>query len=287
MSKLSSNIKVIPLLRSAVVTLFTHKVILFPLCIGAFIQMLILEILYFAPRYPLSVFFAPIISKIWSETYLHFPFNFLLLPKLFQYLQIPIYIFISSFCLAALILIIKTINEDKTVKMRLILKSTLLSYVYVICASAIILVCVMGMFKAFSFIHDRAIIIRSEAGVFYWLKMTVLKGAPYIQLLISAFISSLFAYVLPVMIIDNKKVISAFIGNFKFLWGRFLFTFQIVLIPSLFFIPVLLIRNLIPPEISMPEIRLAMLVVSVLIMLAIDAVVYTAVTSLYLMKSED
>ena len=96
--------KVIPLLRTAVSTLIENKIILFPFSIIMFIQLFLLEIVYFSPRYPLNVFFAPLIRHFWSEKYLHFPYNFIVLPRIYQnsFVQAMIYIFISVFLIAFL-----------------------------------------------------------------------------------------------------------------------------------------------------------------------------------------
>ena len=74
--------QLIPLLRGSIETFITHPVILFPFVTIAFIQMLILEVLYFAPRFPLSVFFNPIVKTLWGEKFVHYPHNFVVLPSL-------------------------------------------------------------------------------------------------------------------------------------------------------------------------------------------------------------
>ena len=63
-----------------------------------------------------NIFFGPIIRKLWAETYLHYPFNFVLLPKLFQFSQIITYLFISSFAIGLVSGIIQSLNDDKKVE---------------------------------------------------------------------------------------------------------------------------------------------------------------------------
>jgi hypothetical protein len=48
-------------------------------------DLIALLVLYTAPFGPHSVIFAPIIRAIWADQYLHYPANFLLLPKLMQH----------------------------------------------------------------------------------------------------------------------------------------------------------------------------------------------------------
>jgi len=253
----------------------------------AFVQLFIIEILYFSPRYPLNVFFGPIISKIWSPAYLEYPLNFLLLPKMFQYSQMPIYIFVSSFFIAVAVGIIAAINADQKVNIGAIIKKTFSSYVHLIVAAIISFALVAVLFKLFGLVFTRAAQIRSTTGHFFMIKSIVMGGAPYFQLLLSIFATTLFAYVIPAIVIDNKKVFSALMVNFKSLKGAFWFTFFIVLTPSLLFMPILLLRNSIPLDFFAPELRLMTLVFSVFVMVLIDAIIYTAVTSFYLVKKEE
>ena len=50
----------------------------------AFLDLLALLVLFFAPTPPVSYILAPIIRNFWSEKFLHYPYNFSLLPKLFN-----------------------------------------------------------------------------------------------------------------------------------------------------------------------------------------------------------
>ena len=66
---------VIDLIRFSLNTLFQNPLIAYPFVIIAFIQLFVLEIFYFAPRYPLSIFFGPLIRTLYGEGYLHYPFR--------------------------------------------------------------------------------------------------------------------------------------------------------------------------------------------------------------------
>jgi len=282
-----SERKAIPLLRSAVTTLLEHKIIFFPFCVIAFLQLLILEILYFAPRYPLNTFFGPLIRRIWSENYLHYPFNLTLLPKFFQDVQTPVYIFVSSFLIAMAIAIIVSINNDKKVEMSKIAKESWGAYVHVVIASIIIFFAVIAMGKVFGLVFNRALLISAQGGIKFWIKQVILLGAPTINFLISIFVATVFAYVLPIIVIDKKKIHSALLLNFKTLWGSFWFTFLVVLIPSLLYFPILLLRSTTSLGDAMPDLRVLFLVLSIVVMVCIDAIIYCALTTHYLLGKEN
>src|SRR3989338_4563138 len=103
MAMKNTSKQLVPLLRGAVNTFISRPIILLPFMTIAFIQLVILELLYFAPRFPMSAFFNPIVQTLWGEKFTHYPNNFIVLPKLFQYAQAPIYIFFSCFFIAVAI----------------------------------------------------------------------------------------------------------------------------------------------------------------------------------------
>ena len=59
-----------------------------------------------------------------------------------------------------------------------------------------------------------------------------------------------------------------------------------IAIPSLFFVPILLLRNSLEAFSYIPEITVMALVFSIFITVMIDAVIYTALTTFYLLKKE-
>ena len=287
------NKKIFPLLFHSVNILFQNKAILYPFFLNLFVQLFILEILYFAPRYPLNVFFGPLIRKLWGESFLHFPMNFFLLPKLYQYAVIPVNIFLSSFFIAVAINIIVHINNDKKIYIRKIFKESLQYYVHVVVVAVIFFLLIGLLFAGYEAIYNRAAMIRSEEGKFYLIKRLFMDGAPYFNVLLSVFASTVLAYVMPIIVIDNKKAFSAILLNFKVLWGSFWFTFFVILLPTLLYMPVLLLRNLFPLESALPisnefpEIRVVIMVFSILVMTIIDAIIYTTVSMYYLMRKEE
>lgn len=277
--------KIIQLIQSSFYSLFAHKEILFPFTMIALVQLLFLEIIYFLPRSPLTIFFGPIIRKLFGEAYLHYPFNFMIMPKIFQNLQIPLYIIVNSFFVGMAIAIIKTINNDEKIDMKKISTATIKGYVHIFCCSLIALGLVKGLFFLFGKVYVRATMIGATTGIKVLIKNVILDGAPYWNLLISVVVSTLLAYVIPSIIIDKKKIFGALINNAKNLWGSFWYTFIIILIPTLLYIPVLLLRKSLPTN-TIPELHALIIIISIVVMIIIDAISYTAITTYYLLKKE-
>ncbi|MFT5169844.1 MAG: hypothetical protein ACI9E5_001379 [Candidatus Omnitrophota bacterium] len=281
-----SDKKIFQSLSNALHTLMAHPIILAAFVVIAFLQFFILEFLYFIPRYPLNIFFEPIITKLWGVQYLHYPLNIVLLPKLFHYTQAPFYLFVSSFLTGVAIKTIVKINNDEKVSFGKTFKETLGSYVHIFVGALFTFLCILAFSQFYEVCINRAIIIRSMSGKFFLLKRFIIDGAPYVNLVASVIITTLFAYVIPIIVIDKKKVVAAIIGNFKVLMKAPLYTFMVILIPSLLYVPILLLRSSTQINMAMPEMSVIMLVLSIIIMVAIDAIAYTALTTYYLIQKE-
>jgi hypothetical protein len=286
MNKVATHKKVFPLLKSSVNIIFANPAILFPYATIIFIQLLILEVLYFSNRFPLDQFFAPMIRTLWRENFLHYPMNLFLLPELFQEVQIPLFVFVNSFFVAVSIGIISSLNSGKKINLPSIYKDTFKAYVHLVIAAILASILLVGVFKLYGFVYHRADMIRSTSGIYYILKRVFIGGTPYFSLLGSIFVTTLFAFVAPIIIVDKKKIFSALILNFKLLFKYFWTVLGIIFIPMVVFIVVLLLRNSLPADLPWPEIRMVILVISILLMSIIDAVVNTAITTFYLVDKE-
>ncbi|MCK5014298.1 MAG: hypothetical protein KAS66_10800 [Candidatus Omnitrophica bacterium] len=280
--------ELVGLLRGAINTFTTHPIILVPFVTIAFVQVFVLEILYFVPRFPLSDFFNPIIRTLWGEEFIHYPSNFIILPKLFQYAQIPLYIFVSSFFIAVAIAIIAAINDGRKVRFLSACRDVFSQYVHIFVGALISFCMFYGLHKVYGLMIVRALAISSTEGIFFIIKTVVIKGAPHFNLLIGVFVTTVFAFVFPLIAIEKKKIFPAIGLNFKHLWGSFWFVAVLVFLPTVFYLPVLLLRGNIGgiAQTTFPEARVLVIIVSILVTVFIDATVYTAITMYYLLKKE-
>jgi hypothetical protein len=275
-------------LGTAVHTLTAYPAVFFPFLILGFIQLLILEFLYFIPRPPLSDVIGPIVRRLWSEAFLHYPLDLVLLPKLYYYAQIVIYLIIGGFLAGVAVKLIASINSDSKITVGKAFKETLPSYVHILLNSILSFAVFLGLSQVYGLAVRRALQIRSEAGVFFWIKKVVILGEPYANFLIGIFVTALLAFVIPIIVIERKKFFAALFLNFKSLWRSFIFVFFIILLPTLLYVPILLLRSNINVlmDATVPDIQLWSIVLSIVVTLVIDAVVITAVTTYYLFKKE-
>ena len=87
----------IPTIYSSVFSAFIrHKKLYLPFLVFFLFDIVSLIVLYFSPRLPLRVIFGPPIKTFWGERFLHYPFFFMLLPKLLSNVRMVISVFIGS-----------------------------------------------------------------------------------------------------------------------------------------------------------------------------------------------
>ena len=288
MEKKKSDFQALTLLRTSVNTFVSHPIIIYPLAILAFIQLLVLELLFFYPRFPLSVFFGPIVRRIWSEGYMHYPFNFALLPQIYYYAQLLIYIFIGAFLSAVAIEIIAAVNSERKVSFKAALRKTLPTYIHVVLLSVISLSAVYGLSRAYGLLIHRALQLRSETGILAILKNTIIYGEPYADLFLGVIITTILAFTIPIIVIERKKIFTALFLNFRIIFRSLFFVFTLVLLPTLLYVPILLLRSNLMAPVSqiIPPFQFVILLLSVVVTIFIDATVLTATTTYYLHKKE-
>jgi len=278
----------IALLRTSLGSIVQNPVILYPFAIMAAIQIFIIEILFFAPRYPLNIFFGPMIKTMEGERFLHYPYNYAILNKWFASTQMVTYVLLNSFFFGVAVLIIYLLNSGKTMRLRSVFRQALSRYIHLAVAVLLPVVCLKGFAWAYSLVIRRALLIRSTSGKFFMIKQIVLMGAPYFNLFFAVIISVVFAFVVPLIVIEKKKVWAALIDNFKILFSSFWVIFTVVFLLSLVYVPFFMLKtNQIIYQAGLaPEVLGLTIVLGVFLTMVIDALQLTAITTYYLLKKE-
>ena len=277
-----------PLLGGAVTTLFKNPQILYPFFILAFIKLFLIEVLFFANRFPLVKVFGRIITRLKGAQYLHYPFNFDLINHWFQSSQAFIYLLLTSLFIGKAVLIIAGINNGEEITSKTT-KIGLRRYINLIAVFLLIFVLMSGWIAGYGLLMRRAAQIRSTSGIYFVIKQAVILGAPYFNLLFSGVVTMLLAYVVPLVVLEKKNVFAAVLRNFVLVWPSALALFIVFFTSSLLFVPVLLVRSNQQwfSSFMTPESWQVFMIFGIFVMLFIDAIQYTAITTSYLLTKDD
>ena len=223
--------------------IFSNNPIIFlPFTFFALIEIAGLIFLYLIPRMPLQTLFGPPIRTFWGERFLHYPYNFLLLPKLSFYSRLLLSIGIGSFLLGTAVALTNEIfNSKKKIRMGASLKCAAKKYIALFAYGLIINALFYSSEKAITFLlikyflsgHKSLLFLKAQV----WLG-PIAAGLSFITVLL---VQSAFAYVIPELIIGNQKLLKAFTQSVRLCIKFFFPTTALVGLAMLSYIPILVL----------------------------------------------
>lgn len=238
---------------------------------------------------PLRLILGPPIRTFWGERFLHYPFNFLLLPKLLNLSRMALAVVFSSLLTGAAVAMVFDVYSKKHPKLSACLKSGLKRYIHLF---AIVLIftglfyflgkiITQGLLKYFMAGHTRLLFLR--AGIWMGPILTC------INFLLALLIQSAFIYAIPILMIEEEKLIKSIVKSFILFKKLFIKTLILVGLPMLLYIPIMVLLNNSAFLISnvFPEsILLVLILGGIISSLIIDPIVTISTTFLYLMNKE-
>lgn len=271
-------------------SLKNHPVLFLPFVIFAIFDFVALILLFLSPRMPLRLIFGPPIRTFWGEQFLHYPTNFLLLPKLASLSKMFLSIFLGSLLTAVAVVIIFNIYNKKHINLTLVFKSVFKKYIS-LCAIVFIFtflfyvlikITTIGLAKYFIAGHKKLLFWGQDL----WLG-PILLGLNFIFAIL---IQSAFIYAIPILIIEKERLIKSIAGSFWLFKKLFVPTLILVGLPMITYLPIvimqqnsaILINKLFPETILL--LSIAGIIISSLV---IDLAVTTSTTFLYFLHKEE
>ncbi|MFC1809019.1 hypothetical protein ACFL3D_02710 [Candidatus Omnitrophota bacterium] len=183
---------------------------------------------YFSPRYPISLVMAPPIRQFFGDKFLHYPQNFVLLPKLYHFGELII-VCTVGLCLTAYALwMLRCVYEDK--KQFFVAKGTrvaLKNYIKM-------LIVFIGLYYTIKGCATFSLSLMRP--LFEINPHFVLLTVP-LEVIIITVIQACFFFVFPAFIIGERKFFKGIAENFMLFINNAGAVFVLIIIPSLLFIP--------------------------------------------------
>jgi len=270
-----------------------HPRILIPFLIFACIESLALFFLFLAPRMPFKALLGPPIRTFRGEAFLHYPYNFLLLPELASFSKMFLSVLLSSLLTAMAIFMALDIANKKSLNLAGSLKAAFKKYfsfltvffIVTVLFYTLIKVIDGGLLRLLVYLasgHRKLLFLTSRA----WVNTLVI----IINFIIAVFIQALFIYALPIMVIEKAKVLKSIIRSFVFFRKFFFSTLLLVGIPMLIYIPIVILNqnaNFLMDNLF-PEIVLIVLFIGIFLSsLVIDSMITISTTYLYLLYKKN
>jgi putative flippase GtrA len=259
--------------------LLKYPRILTPFCFTALFYFLSLFFLYLAPMHPVRKLLGPPIARFFGGQYLHYPYNFILLPQLFSDVKnFIVNPFIFSLMIAVTAGMIYSYFQDKEPSFIGGLNRALRRYLHLILVVAIMTSLVLGITRLIPYSLRK--IFPTVAGIE--------NLSFYIIFLMVVAIESLFVYTFASLMIKSKNILGALKESLLFSKRFYLITYVLILIPRLLDLAagILQRRQLFLMDKLMPDITLLILSIGILISILSNTLVYTLTFSLYSLKEK-
>jgi hypothetical protein len=203
-----------------------------PFIIFAVLEFLSLMALFLAPRAPFREVLGPPIKAFWGERFLHYPLNFLLLPKLASHARTFLSVFAGS--LLTGIAVAKLYKKPLRVAFKRYLSLFLVVLIVTLLFYFLVKIATSGISSYFTSGHQRLLFIGQKL----WMGPILIA----INLMLAVFVQSLFVYVIPLLILKEDGFIPTVIKSAVFLRGYFLKTVFLVALPMLAYIPIIVLN---------------------------------------------
>ena len=222
--------------------LLANPVIFVPFAVIGFLEGLALEILYFSSRPPISLITSPIVRKFFGEAFTHYPANFILMPQLFFYWQVVIYVFAGVFLTAIAINIYKNLKSNTPLTPRAMVNNAQRRYAAFM-GFGIIMVALLYITKNI----DLFVINKALGLVSGQLPNLAVKIKPVTTMLV-LFLTNVVVMVftisaVPLMVIRNRSLLKALSESFLLGLGNFLSLFSLLLAPFLLYLPINMMKG--------------------------------------------
>lgn len=246
-------------------------IVILPFVIIAFFEGIALELIYFSVRPPLSKLAGPVIRKFFGEIFMHYPGNLMILPKIFYYAQVAIYISIGVMLTAISINIFKNISEGLPVRFSAMLKNSVKRYFGYFGYGCLIMIAMFLVNKGETFVFLKAMsrlnnILPQAAAM-----------AIYLGFMIFLFISTIIMYTflistVPLMVMAKTSLFKSLLSSVALGGRNFFKILFLILPPFVIYLPFTILKNL-PTAITdktLPEVNLLIIALSSIATIFID-----------------
>lgn len=250
-----------------------NKKVLIPFVFLGVFNLIMLYVIYLFPQRPVYYVLAPIVAKFSGSQSLQYPVNLLKLPRFFNYALV----FSSSTVgLIMTALAIRMIAAGYGKKQVLIFKNLLTA-----AKRFFALLTVWAIMFIMVFLAKKILMKVALPSSLWWV-------APYLLYCFSLILQMMFIYIMPAFIISKMSLIKGFAQGIKIFLKKWLITFFIVFIPSVFYFLIIALKqnSIFLMDIFMPEVIVLILGFGVAATVLIDIMITVPMVLVYLENKE-
>ncbi len=260
-----------------------HPSVLVPFFLKALFEGLVLTVLFYYPRPPLSVVFAEPVKTFFGPAFLHYPYNFNLLPTLYYYGQlVSMVIFGVIMYGMAMSLVSQAHSADEEVRLFGSFNRAVRRYFPLLGIWIVISVLSALVLSGPSFIIKKTMQPTPAA-------ITLVYIFSYAGIAAAFLVETLFIYSYPAIIIERSGFIASISRSFGMAKKLFLTTVCIVFIPRLLEVLFMFVKQKQQGimNLTVPEMMLVILGAGIVVSFVTDSLVFLSAANLFILKQEN
>lgn len=249
----------------------TKPLVIMPFVIIAFLECVVLEFIYFSTRSPISYVANPIVHKFSGEGYLHYPGNLVILPRLFYYGQVVIYVLFGAFLTAVSVNIYKNITAGLPIKVKALVRNALSRYfsffAYAILVTALFFLLRNVELYIFSKVFNKIARLLPFSISSAYRTLTIL-----LVFITNLIFQALFISTIPLIALEKMNFFKALVKSFYVGVSRFFSIFILISLPFFIYLPVVFIKGFSTDVMAktFPEMNLLISVVGIILAMFLD-----------------
>lgn len=251
--------------------MMTKPIVIMPFIIIAFLECLVLELLFFSTRPPVSYVTNPIIRKFFGDAFLHYPGNFILLPKLFYYGQVLVYVFCGAFLTAVAVNIYKNLAMELPLKAKALFKNAFKNYISFFGYAIIVTTLFFILRNTELYVFEK--IFNKIARLLPFSISSIYKVLTILLIFVTNLIFQvLFILTIPLIVLEKMKLFKAIIKSIYLGVRKFSTIFILISLPFFIYFPVLFLKSF-ANEImdkTFPEVNLLISIAGIVLSIFLD-----------------
>jgi len=213
-----------------------------PFILFVILELIALLFIFVTPRQPFISVLGPIVKAFWGEAFLHYPTNFVLLPRLASLARTVLSVIFGSLLTGAAVSMVNEYYNKRQVKANAGLLNGFKKYLTLFTFVLILTILFFGSIKIFYWALAKYFMAGFKTLLFIKPRFWLGPMAIFINILIGLFIQSLFIYTIPAIMIDNIKLLRAMGRSLKLFAKYFGQTITLVGLPILVYIPIIILQ---------------------------------------------
>lgn len=259
-----------------------YPAVLLPFLLKAIFEGIVLAVLFYFPRPPFTAIFAQPVKNIFGAAYLHYPYNFNILPTLFYYGQVVVMVIFGVIMYGmAVAMVSQAHTEGEGVRAFGSFNRAVRRYFALLGIWAVIYILSFVILKAPTWIITSTM-QRTPSSVM------LLQVLSYTGIAVAFLVEALFIYAYPALIIERRGVFGAIARSFGVVKHVFFTTILLVFIPRLLEVLFMLVKQKQQGlmNLTFPEITLYILIAGIVVSFITDSLVFLSTANLFMLKQE-